>query len=186
MLLFLPPYAVTDHCGQAVVEEAAVPREHLMSTTEFHRPLRLGVDQRFLPSRRPPAYAAEDHCGQVAVAHGVEALVLGDLESSYDALAERHVLKVDAPVEEALVEEALVEEALLKEGLVEEDLEGRCSQQQSSFAVLAADFVADLLAVAHVVRWGRYFLEESHLERHRSFSVLGEVHYGLVAVPEPL
>ena len=147
MLLFLPPYAVTDHCGQAVVEEAAVPREHLMSTTEFHRPLRLGVDQRFLPSRRPPAYAAEDHCGQVAVAHGVEALVLGDLESSYDILVERHVLKVDAPVEEALVEEAL-----LKEGMVEEDLEGRCSQQQSSFAVLAADFVADLVAVAHVVR----------------------------------
>ena len=130
-----------------MVEEAAIPREHLMSTTEFHRPLRLGVDQRFLPSRRPPAYAAEDHCGQVAVAHGVEALVLGDLESSYDILVERHVLKVDAPVEEALVEEAL-----LKEGMVEEDLEGRCSQQQSSFAVLAADFVADLVAVAHVVR----------------------------------
>ena len=147
MLLFLPPYALTDHWGQAVVEEAAIPREHLMSTTEFHRPLRLGVDQRFLPSRRPPAYAAEDHCGQVAVAHGVEALVLGDLESSYDILVERHVLKVDAPVEEALVEEAL-----LKEGMVEEDLEGRCSQQQSSFAVLAADFVADLVAVAHVVR----------------------------------
>ena len=155
MLLFLPPYAMKDHCGQAVVEEAAIPRVHLMSTTEFHRSLRRGVDQRFhqrfhqrfLPSRRPPAYAAEDHCGQVAVAHGVEALVLGDLESSYDILVERHVLKVDAPVEEALVEEAL-----LKEGMVEEDLEGRCSQQQSSFAVLAADFVADLVAVAHVVR----------------------------------